>query len=50
MFVNEVCLTLIVLGSMSFGCCVGVVVMAMCKVSACELDEQGSSAVPELRK
>lgn len=34
MFINEVCLTLIVLGSMSFGCCVGMVVMAMCKVSA----------------
>ena len=39
MFINEVSLVLIVLASMSFGCCVGMVVMAMCKVSVEERSE-----------
>ena len=41
MFVSYYGLFMIVLSSMFVGCCVGVVVMAMCKVSAinCEEDE-----------
>ena len=34
MIISFVGLCLIVLASLSIGCCVGVVVMAMCKVSA----------------
>ena len=33
-------LLVIVLASMFIGCCVGVVVMAMCKVSAMNCDEE----------
>ena len=55
----------IVLGSMCVGCCVGVVVMAMCRISAEDRIEcyqpdggdvdtssppQGGSGVPELRR
>ena len=39
MYVSMAGLFLIVLACLSFGCCVGVLVMAMCKVSAISDDE-----------
>ena len=39
MTIGPVGLFLIVLASMSIGCCVGVVVMAMCRVSAISEEE-----------
>ena len=39
MLISYPWLLVIVLGSMSVGCCVGVVMMAMCKVSAIRSDE-----------
>lgn len=40
MLISYPWLLVIVLGSMFIGCCVGVVMMAMCKVSAIMSDEE----------